>query len=126
MNQRFALCAFLLAVTVPFALLTPAVAQIQKVSTDTLHNTDSDHKTEVEPDIFAWGNTIVSTFHVARVPGTIGWGSGDIGFSTSTDGGKTWTSGILPGLTKNYKGEIRNTVGRQTLQSLTTPSTDNG
>lgn len=40
---------------------------------------------------------------MARVPGTIGWGSGDIGFATSTDGGKTWSHGILPGLTKNYK-----------------------
>jgi hypothetical protein len=75
-----------------------------RISSDNLTNTDSDHKTEVEPNSFAWGNTIVSAFHVARRPGTIGWGSGDVGFSTSTDGGKTWHFGDLPGLTINFKG----------------------
>jgi len=62
------------------------------------------HKTEVEPDTFAWGNTIVSAFHVARRPGSIGWGSGDVGFATSTNGGVSWTHGDLAGLTVNYKG----------------------
>src|SRR5580704_5961381 len=85
-------------------LAVPARAQLAQVSVDNLTNTDSVHKTEVEPDTFAWGNTIVSAFHVARRPGSIGWGSGDVGFSTSTDGGVTWTHGDLPGLTVNYKG----------------------
>ncbi len=40
----------------------------------------------------------------ARRPGSIGQGSGDVGYSTSTDGGKTWHYGDLPGLTINYKG----------------------
>src|SRR3984957_3285688 len=75
-----------------------------RISSDNITNTDSDHKTEVEPDSFAWGSTIVSAFHVARRPGSIGWGSGDVGFYTSTDGGKTWKYGDLPGLTVNYKG----------------------
>ena len=94
-----------LCLAVCTALARPAQAQftLEKLSVDTLHNSDSVHRTEVEPDFFAWGNTIVGTFHVARVPGSTGWGSGDIGWSTSTDGGKTWTHGILPGLTKNYK-----------------------
>jgi len=89
---------------IALVLAMPASAQftLVKISTDTLHNSDSVHRTEVEPDMFAWGSTIVSTFHVARIPGP-GWGSGDVGFSTSTDGGKTWTSGILPALTVNYK-----------------------
>jgi hypothetical protein len=87
------------------ALALPASSQISliRVSIDNLTNSDSDHKTEVEPDIFAWGDTIVSTFHVARRPGSIGWGSGDIGYATSTDEGKTWTHGDLPGLTVNYE-----------------------
>ena len=75
----------------------------RRISVDTFTNNDSDHKTEVEPDTFAWGNTIVSAFHVARRPGSIGWGSADVGFSTSTNGGVTWTYGSLPGLTVNYK-----------------------
>jgi hypothetical protein len=88
------------------ALALPAFAQntLARISVDNLTNSDSDHKTEVEPHIFAWGSTMVSAFHVARRPGSIGWGSGDIGYSTSTNGGKTWTYGDLPGLTVNYAG----------------------
>jgi hypothetical protein len=95
----------LLALMISLALILPASAQsaLAKISSDDLTNTDSTHKTEVEPDSFAWGNTIVSAFHVARRPGTIGWGSGDVGFATSTNGGVTWTHGDLPGLTVNYK-----------------------
>lgn len=74
-----------------------------KISTDNLTNPDSVHKTEVEPDTFSWGSTIVSAFHVGRRPGNIGWGSADVGFSTSTDGGLTWHHGNLPHLTVNYK-----------------------
>jgi hypothetical protein len=94
--------ATLMALAISLAL--PLQAQLVKLSTDNLTNTDSVHKTEVEPDTFAWGNTIVSAFHVARRPGSIGWGSGDVGFATSTDGGVTWAHGDLPGLTINYKG----------------------
>lgn len=97
---------FVLPMTLLLIVLTaPAYAQnsLVRISIDTLTNSDSDHKTEVEPDIFAWGNTIVGTFHVARRPGSIGWGSGGIGYSTSTNGGKTWTYGVLPGLTVNYE-----------------------
>jgi hypothetical protein len=90
------------------SLLLSAVAQAQftlvKISNDNLTNSDSVHKTEVEPDTFAWGSTIVSAFHVGRRPGNVGWGSADVGFATSTDGGLTWHHGNLPGLTVNYKG----------------------
>lgn len=87
------------------ALAVPAQAQytLVQLSVDKFTNTDSTHKTEVEPDSFSWGSTIVTAFHVARRPGSIGWGSADVGFSTSTDGGTTWKYGYLPGLTKNYK-----------------------
>jgi hypothetical protein len=106
MNRNaFAFFTVALALAISVALVAPARAQftLVKLSTDTLHNSDSVHKTEVEPDFFSWGNTIVGTFHVARVPGSVGWGSADVGWSTSTDAGKTWTYGILPGLTDNYK-----------------------
>lgn len=95
--------ATVLALGLAFILPCSAQTVPRKISVDTLTNTDSDHKTEVEPDIFSWGNTIVTAFHVARRPGSIGWGSGDIGFSTSTDAGKTWHYGLLPGLTVNYE-----------------------
>ena len=92
-----------LALAIALAMVIPAGAQsnLVKLSTDTFHNSDSDHHTEVEPDTFAWGSTIVTGFQVARIPDG---GGADIGFATSTDAGKTWTSGLLPGLTDNYKG----------------------
>jgi hypothetical protein len=92
-----------LVLALSIALVMPAAAQsdLVKLSTDIFHNSDSEHKTEVEPDTFAWGSTIVSAFQVARVPNG---GGADVGFATSTDGGKTWTKGYLPGLTDHYKG----------------------
>jgi hypothetical protein len=99
--------AFALAISLAlsaFALPASAQTSLARISVDNLTNTDSVHKTEVEPDTFAWGSTIVSAFHVARRPGSIGWGSGDVGYSTSIDGGKTWHYGDLPGLTVNFKG----------------------
>ena len=42
------------------------------------------------------GNTIVSTFQVARI---FSGGGADIGWATSTDAGTTWTNGFLPGIT---------------------------
>jgi hypothetical protein len=92
-----ALFAFCLAVL-------PAQAQfsLTEVSSDTFaSNVPGQHATEVEPDAYGWGNTFVSAFQVARI---VDGGGADVGFATSTDGGKTWTHGLLPGLTVNYKG----------------------
>jgi hypothetical protein len=55
------------------------------------------HQTQVEPDTFASGSTIVAAFQVGRI---YDGGACAIGFSTSTDNGATWTSGLLPGITK--------------------------
>jgi hypothetical protein len=94
---------FLLILAVSAAMAIPASAQFKltQISTDTFTDTDAQHQTEVEPSTFAWGNTIVSSFQVGRI---YSGGGSDIGFSTSTDGGKTWTAGFLPGLTVNYQG----------------------
>jgi hypothetical protein len=73
---------------------------IKQISADTFTDPDAQHATEVEPDAFGYGNTIVSAFQVARISDG---GGADVGFSTSIDGGKTWTAGYLPGLTVNYK-----------------------
>jgi hypothetical protein len=67
------------------------------VSTDTLSGPPtSQHKTELEPDTFAFGSTIVTAFQVGRVPDG---GSSDIGWATSSNRGSTWSNGFLPGLT---------------------------
>lgn len=73
-----------------------ANVRIQVVSTDPLTNTDSFHSTEVEPDTYAFGNTIVSIFQVGRYSDG---GADTLGFATSTNAGLNWTHGILPSLT---------------------------
>ncbi len=102
-KNKLALIVAVLAFAIATAMVAPAQSSfpLVKLSTDTFHNSDSEHKTEVEPDTYSWGSTIVSTFQVARVPDG---GGADVGFATSTDAGKTWTHGLLPGLTDNYKG----------------------
>ncbi len=70
-----------------------ANVSLVKVSSDPFKNTSSFHKTQVEPDTFAWGTTIVSVFQTGRFEDG---GSSDIGFATSTDSGATWTHGFLP------------------------------
>ncbi len=64
-------------------------------------STTTNHKTEVEPDSFSNGSTIVSTFQVGRV---FDGGACAIGFATSTNNGATWASGLLPGVTKYVGG----------------------
>ena len=60
----------------------------------------TNHHANVEPDSFSNGSTIVAAYQVGRI---YDGGACAIGFSTSTDNGATWTSGLLPGLTK-YTG----------------------
>jgi hypothetical protein len=69
----------------------------RQISTDRTTAVIGQHATEVEPDDFAFGSTVVSVFQVGRV---FEGGAVAIGFSTSRDGGKTWRSGLLPGVTK--------------------------
>ncbi|MGW2372664.1 sialidase family protein [Kitasatospora sp. NPDC001683] len=84
-------------VTVTTAQPGPSLLQ---VSTDPFTNSSSQHATELEPDTFAYGSTIVSSSQVGRF--TDG-GSSDISWNTSTDGGSTWQHGMLPGIT-TYQG----------------------
>jgi len=91
----------LLAVFLTIAIAADAQIKLKKISLDEFTDFDAQHATEVEPDTFSYGSTIVSAYQVARIADG---GGADVGFSTSTDGGKTWTAGYLPGLTVNYKG----------------------
>jgi hypothetical protein len=86
---------------VPGGTVTPPSPPVQQValtrlSTDTFTNAASQHASEVEPHAFANGSTIVSAFQVGRI---FAGGGAAIGFATSTNGGATWTTGFLPGLT---------------------------
>ena len=92
------LLAFILSATTAGSAQT---ANLVQLSLDPFVNTQSQHQTEVEPGAFAYGNTIVTAFQVARI---YSGGGADIGYATSNDGGKTWTNGLLPGLTIFYQG----------------------
>ncbi|WP_433303702.1 sialidase family protein [Actinoplanes sp. CA-030573] len=99
--------ASVLAVPAAVALLltttTPAAANVPvtQVSTDPYTDAQAQHQSEVEPDTYAFGSTIVSAFQVGRVSGG---GASNIGWTRSGDGGATWTNGFLPGITTNGGG----------------------
>ncbi len=69
-----------------------------RLSTDTFSGglADVQHQTEVEPDSYSYGSTMVSTFQVGR--NSLG-GSLAIGWATSTDSGHHWSQGFLRGIT---------------------------
>jgi hypothetical protein len=71
-----------------------------RISTDPFTNPTSQHRTQVEPDTFSFGSTIVSTFQSGRF---FDGGASDIGWATSTDAGSHWAKGFLHGITK-YRG----------------------
>src|SRR5215217_3137656 len=71
------------------------------ISSDPYTNASSQHRTQVEPDSFGYGNTVVTTFQTGRF--NVGGGASNIGWATTTDAGRTWTTGMLPGTTV-YQG----------------------
>jgi hypothetical protein len=77
-----------------------AAVALTSLSSDPYTNTSSQHRTEVEPDTFAFGSTVVATFQVGRF---YDGGSSNIGWATSANGGSSWSRGFLPGITK-YAG----------------------
>jgi hypothetical protein len=78
-------------------LTASANVTLTQISTDPYINTTSQHKTQVEPDSFSFGSTIVATVQSGRFSNG---GSSNIGWTTSADGGGSWTnSGFLPALT---------------------------
>jgi hypothetical protein len=82
--------------TNPFSSHPPATTPLVQLSSDPFTNASSQHATEVEPDSFSFGSTIITSFQVGRISGG---GAADIGFAISNDGGTSWQNGLLPGLT---------------------------
>ena len=78
------------------AATASAAVPVTTVSTDPYTNTTSYHQTQVEPDTYSFGSTIVAAFQSGRFSDG---GSSNIGYATSTDNGATWTNGFLPGTT---------------------------
>ena len=72
---------------------TPHPARLAEVSSDPFTNPSSYHATQVEPDTYAAGSTIVGAFQSGRF---FDGGASDIGWVTSLDGGRHWHRGFLP------------------------------
>jgi hypothetical protein len=83
-----------------WVVLAPGAAAaapvVVRVSSDPYSGPGAQHRTEVEPDSFAAGSTLVSAFQAGR---RHGWGGSNIGWATSQDGGRTFASGFLSGIT---------------------------
>jgi hypothetical protein len=86
-------------------LHAPAVTAVPgppiQVSADPYTNAASQHRTQVEPDTFSAGNTVVVATQSGRF---FDGAASNVDFATSTNGGQTWTTGGLPGLTVNGPG----------------------
>src|SRR6266536_2923593 len=67
----------------------------RRIARDTTSVAGAQHRTIVEPDSGAFGKTVVTAFQVGRVRGG---GAGTIGWASSLDSGRTWRSGVLPGI----------------------------
>ncbi len=105
-RSTLALTVAVVLTLVAFPVLV-AYAATATISTDPFTqatcaaSSTTNHQTEVEPDTFSNGSTIVAAYQVGRI---YDGGACAIGFATSTDNGSTWTNGLLPGLTKYYGG----------------------
>ena len=93
-----AAAALILSVVSPASAATPLQIAADPFTQASCHGSaTTNHHANVEPDSFSFGSTIVAAYQVGRI---YDGGACAIGFSTSTDNGATWTSGLLPSVTK--------------------------
>ena len=103
MTGRFLLCVGSVATLLGSMMAWPAAAgatvALTRVSADPFTNPTSQHATELEPDTFAYGSTVIAAFQVGRF---FNGGATDIGVVRSGDGGQTWDApSFLPGMTSS-------------------------
>jgi BNR repeat-like domain len=97
LSQAGAVLSLVLAGLLYAPSSTSANVSVTQVSRDPFLNATSQHATELEPDTFAFGNTVVGAFQVGRF---FDGGATDIGVVRSGDGGRSWDApAFLPGLT---------------------------
>jgi hypothetical protein len=68
----------------------------RRLSHDIHATADAQHETQVEPDSFTWGRTTVAVFQTGR---RHNGAASNLAWATSTDDGRTWRRGEVPGLT---------------------------
>ena len=98
MRRSFLVLVVAAALTIPLAFSASAFAagSLLQISSDPFTSPPGQHKTQVEPDTFAWGRTWISVFQSGRI---FSGGASNIGFAVSHDAGNTFTHGFLPGTT---------------------------
>ena len=94
----------------------------RQLSVDTTTNPIGQHATEVEPDSYAFGSSIVSVFQVGRV---FSGGAVAIGYSTSTETGRRGRRACYRASLRRHRKRA-SPSGRATRRSPTTPSTTRG
>ena len=77
-------------------------APLSSISSDPFTDSGSQHQTAVEPDSFAYGQTVVAASMSGRY--FSGGGANGLGWATSSDDGVTWAQGLLPNLTTSNGG----------------------
>jgi hypothetical protein len=95
------LCFSLVFAASAQAFVHPTGETLTQIASDPFTNSNSQHKTVVEPDVYSYGQNVVATFQQGRF--STG-GASDNGWATSHDGGATWVYGSLPSLT-TYSGD---------------------
>jgi hypothetical protein len=68
----------------------------RRLARDPYTDPAAQHETQVEPDSLTVGRTTVATYQVGR---RFDGAATNVGFSVSSNDGRTWRSGLLPGLT---------------------------
>src|SRR5947208_6446905 len=111
-GRRLTLAAALAGVAITAASQAAyANVAITQVSLDPFTNTNAQHRTEVEPDTFVQGSTIVATFQAG---GLAGAASSAIGLATRTNSARPWATAFLSALRVNQ-------VGAANRQAVTPP-----
>ena len=103
-RRRGSLAACAVAACLTLAVVSSALAGSvlpTPISEDPYMNPEGQHRTQVEPDSFGHGNTVVTAFQTGRA---FGGGASNIGWATTTNAGRTWTTGMLPGTTIHEGG----------------------
>jgi hypothetical protein len=73
----------------------------RRLSVDPYANKDSQHETAVEPDDFAFGDTVVAAYQIGR---RAEGAAANIGTAVSNDDGRTWKRTVLTGVTVDAGG----------------------
>jgi hypothetical protein len=106
MTRRALIAVVALVLVLAVTVIAFANVPVTQIGADTYTNSTSQHATQVEPDTFSFGSTIVAAVQTGRF---FDGGASNLAWATSSDNGATWTTGNLPGIT-TFQGGPYNRV----------------